>query len=227
MNSKQLAANEALKYIRNDMVIGLGSGSTSECFIHALGAAIKAGTFTGIRGVATSVQSEKLAIQLGIPLTTLKECGVVDVTFDGADEVDPKLNLIKGLGGALMREMMVEQNSRRFICLVDQSKLSPTLGLKSPLPVEVVPFCHEAHDAFFHSIGGTPHLRTNADGSPYITDNGNYIYHLKFNEGIKSPADTERKLLKRAGVVATGLFLSMAEMIIVGGENGAEVIRHH
>jgi ribose 5-phosphate isomerase A len=227
MNGKEQAALEALKYVRDGMVVGLGSGSTSECFIRALGNALRAGTLKDLRGVATSVSSEQLAIQLGIPVISLRDCGVVDVAVDGADEVDPKLNLIKGLGGALVREKIIEQNARRFVCIVDDSKLSPKLGVRSLLPVEVLPFCHDCHTSFFHSLGGAPQLRIKSDGTPYVTDNGNFIYHLKFSEGISSPADTERKLLKRAGIVGTGLFLSMADVAVVGSATGVQVIRHH
>ena len=226
MNPKQRAADEALNYLRDGIVVGLGSGSTSECFINALGEAVKAGRFKELRCVATSLQSEKLARSLGLIVTTLKEVGIVDVTIDGADEIDPRLNLIKGLGGALVREKIIEQNSRRFICIADEGKLVARLGTKGPLPVEVVPFCHDTHESFFHSLGGAPVMRLNPDGKPYVTDNGNYIYHLTFNEGIESPVDVDRKLHARAGIVDTGLFLSMAETAIIADEQGVKILKH-
>lgn len=226
MNAKANAANEALKYIRSDMVVGLGTGSTSECFIRALAEACRAGKLDGIRCVPTSVSSGKLAESLGLAIIDLAQCGIVDVAVDGADEIDPRLNLVKGLGGALVREKMIEQNARRFICIADESKLVEKLATRAPLPVEVIPFCHRVHESFFHSLGGTPRLRTSPDGSPYVSDNGNYIYHLTFSEGIGSPGDLERKLRGRAGIVGTGLFLSMAEMAIVGSDQGVRTIRH-
>ena len=227
MNGKQNAALEAVKYVRNGMVVGLGSGTTSHYFIAALASAIKAGELKDISGIPTSLESDRLAREGGIPLVSLRECGVVDLAVDGADQIDPKLNLIKGLGGALVREKIIEQNARRFICIADETKLIKRLGTHCPVPVEVITFCHDAHEAFFHSLGGTPHLRTAPDGSPYLTDNGNYIYDLKFSEGIDSPADLERKLRARAGVLGTGLFISLAQMAIVGSEAGVRVIHHH
>lgn len=226
MNAKERAAAEALRYVREGMVVGLGSGTTSECFIKALGQALRDGKLKGIRGVATSVSSDRLAREMGIPVISLKECGTVDVAVDGADEIDPRLNLIKGLGGALVREKIIEQAARRFICIADAGKLVEKLGTKGPLPVEVVPFCHDTHDSFFHSLGGTPHQRMNADGTPYVTDNGNYIYHLTFSEGIASPVDLNRKLSLRGGIVGTGLFLSMCEMAIIADDQNVRVIRH-
>lgn len=228
MNGKQRAAKEALRYVLEGMVVGLGSGSTAEYFIQALGDALRAKTIADLRCVATSVRSEKLAREQGMTVTTLEECGIVDLTIDGADEIDPHLHLIKGLGGALVREKIIEQNSRRFICIADVSKLVPRLGTKCPLPVEVLVFAHRTHESFFHSLGGTPHLRTNPDGSPYITDNGNFIYHLTFNEGIVAPVDMDRKLRARAGVVGTGLFISMAETALIGSDTDeyVQVIRH-
>ncbi len=226
MNGKERAAAEAIRYLRDGMIVGLGSGTTSECFIRALGQAVAAGKVRDLRCVSTSVSSEDLARSLGMTVISLKEAGVVDVAVDGADEIDPKLNLIKGLGGALVREKLIEQNSRRFICIAEENKLVQRLGTRGPLPVEVIRFCHDTHEAFFHSLGGTPRIRTNADGTPYVTDNGNYIYHLKFNEGIASPVDLDRKLRARAGVVGTGLFLSMCEMALIGSDDAVRVLKH-
>lgn len=209
------------------MVLGLGSGSTSEFFVRALAQLAQERPFKDLRCVATSVGIAKMAQELGLTVISLSQCGVIDLTVDGADEVDPRLNLIKGLGGALVREKIIEQNSRRFICIADESKLVKKLGTKGPLPVEVVTFCHDCHDSFFHSVGGTPRLRTNADGSPYVSDNGNYIYHLTFSEGIDSPANLERKLLARAGIVGTGLFLSMTDTVIIGSDSGVRTLKHH
>lgn len=228
MNGKQRAAREALRYLHDGMILGLGTGSTAEYFIRALGEAMRLKTIGNLRCVATSAQSETLARQLGITVINLAECGVVDLTVDGADEIDPHLHLIKGLGGALVREKIVEQNSRRFICIADVSKLVPKLGTKGPLPVEVLPFAHEVHVSFFRTLGATPQLRLNVDGSPFVSDNGNYIYHLSFGDGIALPAELDQKLRSRAGVAGTGLFVSMADTAIVGSDldEHVRVIRH-
>ena len=229
MNGKQRAAREALRYLHEGMVVGLGSGSTAEEFIRALAEAQRQKKISNLRCVATSLQSENLARQLGLTITTLTECGVVDLTVDGADEIDPHLHLIKGLGGALIREKIVEQNSRRFICVADASKLVPKLGTKAPLPVEVIPFAYQIHETFFKSLGATSELRLTASGSPYVSDNGNHIYHLTFRNGIGSPAELDRKLLARAGVVGTGLFLSLADTALIGSDTDEEVrvLKHH
>ena len=228
MNGKQRAAREALRYLHDGMVLGLGTGSTSEYFIRALGEAVRLKTIVNLRCVATSLQSENLARELGLTVITLAECGVVDLSVDGADEIDPHLHLIKGLGGALVREKIVEQNSRRFICIADISKLVPKLGTKGPLPVEVLPFAHEVHASFFKTLGATSQLRLNSDGSPFVSDNGNYIYDLSFSEGIAIPAELEQKLRSRAGIVGTGLFVSMADTALIGSDldEKVRVIKH-
>ncbi len=172
-----------------------------------------------IVGVPTSRQSEQRAIELGIPLTTLGRHPVLDVTVDGADEVDPQMNLIKGLGGALVREKIVAQNSRRFVIIADGAKTVPRLGTRSPLPVEVVQFAFEVQVPFFRSLGAEPALRK-VGGMVFNTDNGNLIYDLTFPAGIADPAATERLILDRAGVVGCGLFLGMATTVLVGTGDG-------
>src|SRR5437764_1093830 len=164
MNPKQRAGEAAVSYIRSGMAVGIGTGSTADFFIIALAAALREGKLAAIRGVPTSVQSEKRARELGIPLVTLAECPTLDVTVDGADEVGPSLDLIKGLGGALLREKMVAQAAKRFVVIADSSKRVDALGTKAPVPVEVVQFAHAAHQRFFRSIGGVPTLRRKSDG---------------------------------------------------------------
>ena len=219
MDAKRRAAEAALPLLASGMAVGLGTGSTADFFLQALGEAIRAGTLRDVVGVPTSRQSEYRAAELGIPLTTLGKHPVLDVTVDGADEVDPDLQLIKGLGGALVREKIVAQNSRRFVIIADGSKTVPRLGTRSPLPVEVVPFAFEVQDRFFRSLGAEPTLRK-VGGMVFNTDNGNLIYDCRFPDGIADPAATERAILDRAGVVGCGLFLNMATTVFVGTADG-------
>ena len=222
MNPKQRAAESALEFVQSGMIVGLGTGSTADFFLKALAAALKSGQFRDIRGVPTSRQSEKRAQELGIPLATLVDCPHPDVTIDGADEVSPNLDLIKGLGGALLREKIVAQNSKKLVIIADAGKAVEKLGTKSMLPVEVTPFGHEIQEAFFASLGATPVLRRTAAGEIFVTDNANYIYDLKFANGIDDPGKLEHALKSRAGIVETGLFLGIASVALVADENGVE-----
>lgn len=221
MTTKERAAAAALEYVQDGMTLGLGSGSTSECFIRALGAAIAAGRFRNLRCIPTSLQSQRLAEQLGIPLVPLNVSGQIDLAIDGADEVDPDLNLIKGLGGAMLREKITEQNARRFIVIVDQSKLVPQLGSRGPVPVEILPFASDAQVDYIRKMGARPAQRMTADGKPYITDNGNLCYDCYFGP-IADPAKLDATLAARAGVVETGLFIGMVERVIVAYEDRIE-----
>jgi ribose 5-phosphate isomerase A len=218
MNPKQRAAEAAIPFLRDGMIIGLGTGSTADFFLQALGAAIASGQLKSIAGVPTSRQSEHRAEELGIALTTLGKQPVLDLTVDGADEITPNLDLIKGLGGALIREKIVAQNSKKFIIIADASKSVPMLGSRVSLPVEVVPFAHEVQERFFRSIGAEPVLRKSA-GMVFNTDNGNLIYDCKFPP-MAEPAKIEKLLLDRAGVVGCGLFLNMATTVLIADENG-------
>jgi ribose 5-phosphate isomerase A len=220
MNPKQRAAEAALKFVRSGMVVGLGTGSTADQFLQALSAALKAGSIRDIRGVPTSRQSEKRAEALGIPLATLAQCPHPDVTIDGADEVAPNLDLIKGLGGALLREKIVAQNSRELVIIADSGKAVAKLGTHSMLPVEVVPFAHEVQEGFLQSLGAMPVLRRSADGAAFVTDNGNYIYDCRFVNGIDRPGELEEHLRMRAGIVETGLFLGIAKIALIADESG-------
>jgi ribose 5-phosphate isomerase A len=220
MSPKQRAAEAAMKFVEEGMVVGLGTGSTADLFLQALAAALKAGRVRDIRGVPTSLQSERRAQHLNIPLTTLADYPRPDVTIDGADEVAPNLDLIKGLGGALLREKIVAQNSKKLVIIADASKAVARLGTKAMLPVEVVTFAHETQEAFLRSLGATPTLRRTAD-APYLTDNGNYIYDCRFN-GIADPPALDTALRRRAGVVETGLFVGMASVALIAGEERVE-----
>lgn len=221
MSPKQRAAEAAMKYVKDRMVVGLGTGSTADLFLQALATAIREGRVKDVRGVPTSRQSERRAQHLGIPLTTLVESPRPDVTIDGADEVAPNLDLIKGLGGALLREKMVAQDSKRLVIIADADKAVSKLGAKAMLPVEVVQFAHEAHEGFLRALGATPALRRSGD-AVFVTDNGNYIYDCRFPDGIDDPAALDRTLRRRAGVVETGLFVGMAHVAIVADEQRVE-----
>jgi ribose 5-phosphate isomerase A len=221
MNAKQRAAEAALTLVKSDQIVGIGTGSTADYFIVALAEAIKSGQLRNVRGIPTSVQSQARAQQLGIPLIDFTQQPLADITIDGADEISPQLNLIKGLGGALLREKIVAQNSRKLVIIADASKEVPALGTKSPLPVEVAPFAHELQEAFLRSLGSQPTLRHKPDGSIYVTDNGNYIYDCKFPR-IDRPDQLEQSLKKRAGIVESGLFVQMAHTVLVGDDKGIQ-----
>ncbi len=225
MNPKQRAAEEAIQYVESDMVVGLGTGSTADYILIAIAREIRNGRLKGIRGIPTSRRSEARAIELGIPLTTLAECPNPDVTIDGADEVAPNLDVIKGLGGALVREKVVAQSTRKFIIIADSSKRVARLGTRGPLPVEVIRFAHEASAAYLRELGCAPTLRVGDGGAPYVTDNGNYIYDCSFlPEGMADPVDIQERILHRAGLVDSGLFLGMASVAILAGETDCQTL---
>jgi ribose 5-phosphate isomerase A len=175
-------------------------------------------------GVPTSLHTEAVARELGIPLTTLEEAGTLDLTVDGADEVDPELNLIKGLGGALLREKMVAQATRRFVIIVDDGKVVDRLGTRSPLPIEVAPFAWRSHLPFLRGMGGEPEIRRTEEGEPFETDNGNYILQCRFPEGIPDPRGLDRALADRAGILESGLFLGLAREALVGAPEGVRTL---
>jgi ribose 5-phosphate isomerase A len=217
MNPKERAGEAALEQIKDGMIVGLGTGSTAKYFIEALGKAIKSGKLHDIRVVATSVNSETLARQDGLAVVTFAQTNKIDVTVDGADEVAPDLTLIKGLGGALLREKLVAQNSSKLIIIADASKLVTKLGTKSPLPVEVTPFGHEASERFLRDLGCVPALRRSKTGEVFITDNGNFIFDCKFTE-ITDPRDLNLKLATRSGIVESGLFIDLATAAIIADD---------
>ena len=217
---KSMAGRDAARSVASGMRLGLGTGSTVACFLEHLGARIAHGELSGVVGVPTSVRTEKHARELGIALSTLEDIGTIDLTVDGADEVDPGLDLVKGLGGALLREKMVAQASDRMMVIVDDSKLVGRLGEIAPLPVEVVPFGHASHMGWLRDLGAEPRVRDGGNGHPYRTDNGNLVVDCRFTGGIEDPAGLERRLVRRAGVVETGLFLGMATEVVVAGAEG-------
>ena len=224
MDPKQRAAEAALDYVRSDTVIGLGTGSTFDFFLPALAEALKSGRFRNVAGVPTSDRTAERAKELGIPIRSLVQIDRLDVAIDGADEITPELDLIKGLGGALLREKIVAQHAWSLIIVADASKRVARLGTRSPLPVEVVPFEHEAHARFLATLGCEPVLRRAADGSPFRTDNGNLLYDCHFPHGIDNPRRIERALHAYAGVIESGLFLRLAKVALIGEPDGVQTL---
>ncbi len=214
MESKKLAAERAVEYVKSGMVVGLGTGSTVYYAIKRLGEKVKQGL--DIRAIATSIESERMAKELGIELITFSNIDAIDITIDGADEVDPNWNLIKGGGGALLREKIVATASRQLIVIVDESKVVKQLG-RFPLPIEVVKFGYEMTMRKFEELGYNPKLRA-ANDRPYITDNGNYIIDCHIGL-IDNPPQLHDLINQLVGVVDNGLFINYASKVIVGYEN--------
>lgn len=222
---KHAAARKALTAVKSGMAVGLGTGSTVRHLVDLLADALDDGTLSDIVAVPTSVQTERQARERRIPLVELGECETLNVTIDGTDEVSPDLDLIKGLGGALLREKMVAQASRRLVIICDDSKVVERLGTKSPLPVEVVDWAVDAQARFLESTGAVVTLRADDDGSPVTSDNGNVFLDCTFSDGIDDPAELERALLYRAGIVETGLFLGMADEVVIASADGTRTMR--
>jgi ribose 5-phosphate isomerase A len=218
---KQQAADCAVEYVQSGMVVGLGAGSTAILATRRIGQLLRQGRLRDIIGFPCSSVIEAEARALGIPIT-LDPPGAVDLTIDGADEVDPELNLIKGGGGALLHEKIVAQASLREIIIVDESKLSPALGTHWPLPVEVIPFGWHAQKRFLESLGARITVRQQHDGTPFRTDQGNLILDCALGP-IREPAMLAAKLDARTGIVEHGLFIGLATEVIVAGADG---IRH-
>ena len=227
---KQQAADQVLTYIQSGMVVGLGHGSTAILAVRGLAEKLSRGELTNIQGIPCSRAVEAEARKLGIPLTTLEDHvpgptgHVIDLTFDGADEVDPALNLIKGGGGALLREKIVAQSSRYEIIIVDETKLSPALGTHWAVPVEVIPFGWRTQDAYMESLGARPKLRLGPDGAPFVTDQGNYILDCTFGP-LADPVALGARLDTRTGIVCHGLFLGLANEVIVAGASGIRYLK--
>lgn len=221
---KRAAGRAAAAEVRSGMTLGLGTGSTVRHFLDALAESLTRGELSGIQGVPTSRDTEGRAHALGIPIVELAEAGTLDLAVDGADEVDPDLDLIKGLGGALLREKMIVQAARRFVVIVDEGKQVDVLGTRAPVPVEVVPFGWKAHLPFFRSLGADPVPRRTTDGSLELTDNGNPLMDLHFDTGVDDPRTLEEVLRARAGVVETGLFLGVAHRVLIGTAEGVRTL---
>ncbi len=245
---KKLAAEKAVDEILSGMIVGLGTGSTVQFALEKISERIKNGELKNIRCIPSSNQTEKDAIRLGIPLVTLNEVGsrlsavspelsvdeaiqyqvssiqhpassIIDITIDGADEADEHLNLIKGGGGALLREKILAQASKRLIIIVDESKLSKQLGTKWTVPVEVVQFAASVEQKYLESLGAKVVRRKNAEGKDYVTDENNFILDANFGE-IKNPEELAVLLNQRAGIVEHGLFIGMTSELICAMNDG-------
>jgi ribose 5-phosphate isomerase A len=218
---KQEAAARAVGFVESGMVVGLGGGSTAAVAVRLIAELLHQGRLHDIVGIPCSSDVEAEARRLGIPLTTLEDHAEIDLTIDGADEVDPDLNLIKGGGGALLHEKIVAQASRREVIIVDASKPSPRLGTKWALPVEVVSFGWGSQRRFLEALGAQVALRQTSSGRPFKTDEGNLILDSAFGP-IADPFALARKLDARTGIVEHGLFLGMATDLLVAGDDNIE-----
>lgn len=219
---KQQAAEYAAQFVTTGMVVGLGHGSTAIFAVRDIAARLATGELKDIVAIPCSRQTEADARALGIPLTTLEETSIIDLTIDGADEVDPALNLMKGGGGALLREKIVAQASRREIIAVNEEKLVPALGTVWAVPVEVIPFGWRSQADYLDALGAEVTLRRSSDGELFRTDQGNLILDCRFGP-IAQPEKLAAQIRARAGIVEHGLCLGMADDVIIAGPAG---IRH-
>jgi ribose 5-phosphate isomerase A len=221
---KRAVGYRAAGYIENGMKVGLGTGSTVRWLLEAIADRRTAGEIRDIVGVPTSDDTARRAVALGIPLGTLEDYPELDIALDGADEVDPDLDVIKGLGGALLREKIVVMTAARFVVLVDESKLVDRLGQKAPLPVEIDPFSLGAQLPFLRRLGADPVLRRDGNGNAFRTDGGHIILDCRFAEGISDAAALAAALDARPGVMEHGLFLDVATRVLVARSGGVDVL---
>ncbi len=216
---KRSAALKAAEYVRDGMVVGLGTGSTAKHMVIALGEKVRAGM--RIRGISTSHETAKLAQMHGIPLIETDDAWVIDVAIDGADQVDPQFNLIKGGGGALLKEKIVAASAKQFIVVVDHTKLVPALGNSFPLPIEVIPFGWGSTARQIEEVAGGKAALRERNGQTFRTEAGHFILDLHIAR-IDNPARLETQLNQVPGIVETGLFVGRAHLLIVGTPTGVE-----
>jgi len=221
---KRKSAEKAVEFVKSGMILGFGTGSTFNHVLYVLAEKLKSGELKNIVGIPSSEKTEKLASELSIPTSTLYNFSRLDLTIDGADEVDKKLNLIKGGGGAHLREKIIAQASKKYIIIVDESKMSQYLGEKWAVPIEVIKMANKTEMEFLESLGAVVKQRQNSDGTIFTTDEGNYILDAKFGV-IYDPKKLAKQLAKRAGIVEHGLFVKMADFVIVAKESGIEVLK--
>jgi len=219
-NEKELAGRASARFVNDGNIVGLGTGTTAVHAVHAIADRVKSGL--KILGIPTSVRTGELARSLGIPLTTLDEYQEIDVTIDGADEIDPRLCLIKGGGGALLREKIIASASRKMVVIADSTKLVPVLG-KFPLPVEVIGFAQVVVAKKIQQMGAKVDLRKDAAGKVYVTDEGHHILDCRFGE-IPDPPALGRMLNDIPGVVEHGLFIGLASVALVGKGSAVEEV---
>lgn len=216
---KQQAAHYAVEMVQPGMILGLGTGSTVRFALERIGQRISSGELTQVMGISSSRQTDQLAAELGIPLTDFEQHQCIDLTIDGADEVDPNLDLIKGGGGSLLREKILAQASRRNVIIVDETKLSLQLGSQCRLPVEVIPLAWRLEAGFIEEELGARVVLRKTDDMVFVTDQGNWILDCRF-ASISHPGKLASLLDKRAGIVGHGLFLGLATEVVVGGFSG-------
>ena len=223
---KQIVADEAIKEVKSNMILGLGSGSTAALMIKSLADQIRCGRLQNIRGVATSFQSEVLALELDIPLIDLASVSQIDLAIDGADEVDPGFQLIKGGGACHVREKLVASKAKQLLIVVDETKLVQNLNLSFPLPVEVLPNAWKQVQETISEINGSSSLRmATKKAGPVVTDQGNLILDVMFNDGIRNPKDIEMSINNIPGVLENGLFVDLTDKVLVGKvENSIPVV---
>jgi ribose 5-phosphate isomerase A len=221
---KKKAAEKAVDHVVSGNVLGLGTGSTVRFALERLAVQIKAGAIKDVVGIPSSIQTEEISLHLGIPLTSFDHYTKIDLTIDGADEVDPALNLIKGGGGALLREKVLAQASNKNIIIIDKTKFSKRIGTRWPVPIEIIPFAWPVEAAYLRTLEGEPLLRMKGDGSPFTTDQGNYVLDCRFGV-IHDPDQLAASLEGRAGIVEHGLFLHLATEVIIADEDGIKTLK--
>lgn len=223
MNPKQAAAEKAVEFVQDGMVLGLGTGSTVQFALEKIASRMREGL--RVRGVPTSKRTESVARELGIPLISMEEVREIDLTIDGADEIDPRFSMIKGGGGALLREKIVASITRTEIVIVGPDKLVSRLGEKFLLPVEVLPFGWKQCSNALEALGCQAHLRKRPDGETLVSDNDNYILDCRFG-GIDDPAALEASIDTIPGVIESGLFVGLADKLVIGYEDGRVELRN-
>ena len=230
MTLKEQAVIAAAGLAQSGMLLGLGTGTTAALVVRELGRRLRDGEIRDIRAVPTSKATARLSRAEGIPLLTLEEAPVLDLSIDGADEIDPAWNLVKGAGGSLLREKIVAQVSRTEAIVADDVKMVARLGDRMPLPLEVVPFGWNTHLDFLRGLGGDPVLRRDASGAPFVTDEGNWTIDCRFSDQqgqrmLENPVALDEMLRSRAGIIETGFFLGLTTILVVARESGVEVLR--
>lgn len=218
---KQAVGRESAKLVQDGMLVGLGTGSTATCFIESLALRCKEGL--KITAISSSVKSAELAKARGIPIVGMEKVSVIDLTIDGADEIDPQLRMIKGGGGALLREKIIASSSKEMVAIVDESKCVKNLGAFG-LPIEIIPYCYNTTIRKLNDHGFVGALRKNKGNSFYLTDNQNYIFDIKFNPVCRDPIRANADIKSVVGVVETGFFFGIAKRVVIGYADGSTKI---
>ncbi len=222
---RRIAAEAAVKFVSSGMTLGVGTGRTTKFFINSLGEKYQRGEIRSIIAVPTSIETGRLLAGYHIPIVSLSDHPALDLAVDGADEVDPLLNMIKGLGRALMREKVVEIHAKRLLIIVDELKLVPILGSTVPLPVEILPFEAARHIQWLNSLGCRAEQWFEDDGSPAVTDNGSYLARCWFEDGISDVYKLACELNQRPGILEHGLFIDLATDVIVACYEGIQHLK--